>query len=70
MNTQTKAIIKSGLFSGIVYAGLMAGFDYSDGENFRIWRFILNALFFGIFMGLFTRYNLKKQADNDKNKTD
>ncbi|GGW74512.1 hypothetical protein DFQ11_1126 [Winogradskyella epiphytica] len=70
MNTQTKAIIKSGLFSGIVYAGLMAGFDYSDGQDFRIWRFILNALFFGIFMGFMTRYNLKKQADKEKNKTE
>ena len=70
MNTQTKVIIKSGLFSGIVYAGLMAGFDYSDGQDFRIWRFILNSLFFGTFMGFMTRYNLKKQADKEKNKTE
>ena len=70
MNTQIKTIIKSGLISGIIYAGLMAGFDYSDGQDFRMWRFIFNALIFGIFMGLMTRYNLKKQADKEKNKTE
>ena len=69
MNTQIKTIIKSGLISGIIYAGLMAGFDYSDGQDFRMWRFIFNALI-GIFMGLMTRYNLKKQADKEKNKTE
>ena len=61
MNTQTKTIIKSGLISGVVYAGLMAGFDYSDGQDFRIWRFIFHASFFGIFMGLMTRYNFKSK---------
>ena len=69
MTTQTKAIIKSGLISGIVYAGLMAGFDYSDGQDFRIWKFIFQASFFGIFMGFMTRYNLRKQAKKENNKT-
>ena len=70
MTTQTKAIIKSGLISGIVYAGLMAGFDYSDGQDFRIWKFIFRASFFGIFMGFMTRYNLRKQAKKENNKTE
>jgi len=70
MTTQTKAIIKSGLISGIVYAGLMAGFDYSDGQDFRIWKFIFHASFFGIFMGFITRYNLRKQAKKENNKTE
>ena len=69
MNTQTKTIIKSSLLSGIIYAGLMAGFDYSDGQDFRIWRFTFHFLFFGIFMGLMNRYLLKKQAKK-KNKTE
>ena len=69
MDIQTKTIIKSGLLSGIIYAGLMAGFDYSDGQDFRIWRFIFNLLFFGIFMGLINRYNLKKQTKKG-NKTE
>ena len=70
MTTQTKAIIKSGLISGILYAGLTAGFDYSDGQDFRIWKFIFHASFFGIFMGFMTRYNLRKQAKKENNKTE
>ena len=70
MTTQTKAIIKSGLISGILYAGLMAGFDYSDGQDFRIWKFIFHASFFGIFMEFMTRYNLRKQAKKENNKTE
>ena len=67
MNSQTKAIIRGGLFGGIVYALGMAGFDYSDGENFNVWKFIFNSSFFGIFMALMTRYNLRKQAGKQKN---
>ncbi len=67
MNTQTKIIIKSSLLSGIVFSGLMAGFDYSDGQDFRIWRFIFNALFFGILTGPMKFYNLKKQAKKTNN---
>lgn len=62
MTTQTKAIIKSGLISGIVYAGLMAGFDYSDGQDLSIGKFLANFIFFGIFMGWLTYYNIKKQS--------
>ena len=32
MKTENKIFIKSFLISGLVYAGLMAGFDYSDGD--------------------------------------
>jgi len=70
MTTQTKAIIKSGLISGIFYAGLMAGFDYSDGQDFKIWKFIFHASFFGVFMGFMTRYNLKKKAKKENNNTE
>ncbi|WP_458626436.1 hypothetical protein [Winogradskyella sp. PC D3.3] len=67
MNKQTKSIIIGGLVGGIVYASIMAGFDFSDGQNFRIWRFIFNALIFGTFMGLMTRYNIKKQLEQENN---
>jgi|TARA_B110000093_G_C12768484_1_gene325550 hypothetical protein len=67
MKTETKSIIKGGIFGGVVYAGIMAGFNYTDGQDFRIWRFIFNALFFGICMGFITRNSLKKQAEK-KNK--
>ena len=69
MNTQTKTLIKSGLFSGLIYAGLMAGFDYSDGQEFKILKFLFNGLFFGLFMALTNRYNTKKKTENKDNKT-
>ena len=65
MNTQTKTRIKSGIMSGIGYAVLMAGFDYSDGQDFRIWRFIFNALFFGMSMGLMINYNFNKHRNKE-----
>jgi hypothetical protein len=60
MKTQTKSIIKGGLFGGIVYALVMLGFDFTDGENFNVWKFIFNLSSFGILMGFMTFYNLKK----------
>jgi hypothetical protein len=60
MNTETKAIIKSSLISGIVYAALMAGYYYLDGQDLSIGRFLFNTLFFGIFLGLMVLYNSKK----------
>ncbi|WP_372754494.1 hypothetical protein [Mariniflexile sp.] len=68
MNAQTKAIIKSGLLSGIIFAGLMAGSDYAAGQDFRIWKFISRAGLFGLFIAIWSTYNLKKQADKDNGK--
>lgn len=67
MNNQTKSIIIGGLVGGIVYASIMAGFDFADGQDFRVWRLIINFLFFGSFMGLMTRYNLKKNEKRKNN---
>ncbi|MEH1006738.1 hypothetical protein VDP25_03265 [Winogradskyella sp. ECml5-4] len=64
MNKKTKSIIIGGLVSGIVYAGLMAGFDYYDGNEFKIWRFLWNFFFFGGVMSLLTGYNVRKQSEN------
>ncbi len=66
MNTQLKSILTGGFVGGIVYAGVMAGFDYYDGENFRMWKFVFNFLFFGTFTGISTRYNIKKQSEKEK----
>jgi len=66
MKAQTKSIIIGGLFSGIVYALLMAGFDLTDRENFNLWKFIFNFLFFGISMALMTRYSIKKSENQKK----
>ena len=66
LNKKTKSIIISGLVGGIGYASVMSGFDFADGQNFRIWRFIFNASFFGLFTGLSTRNNFKKQIKKDE----
>lgn len=36
MSKKNKSILISGIISGTVYAGVMAGFDYFDGQDFRI----------------------------------
>jgi hypothetical protein len=61
MNTQTKSIIKGGLLGGVTYALVMVGFDFTDGENFNVWKFVFNSSFFGFFMGLMILYNFKKK---------
>ena len=63
MNTQTKTIIKSGLFSGIIYAGLIAGFDFLRAKEFDIYKFLLDFLIFGFFMSLAVWYNHKKKKN-------
>jgi hypothetical protein len=70
MKTENKIFIKSFLISGLVYAGLMAGFDYSDGDSFRIFKFLFHFFFFGLFMGLLARYSHKKQLKREMNETE
>ena len=53
--------VRGGLLAGSVYALIMAGFDYVDGESFRIWRFLWNFSFFGIVMGWLTTYDINKR---------
>ena len=67
MKEENKVFIKSFFLSGLVYSGLMAGFDYYDRQDFRIWRFLFSFLIFGIFMGFMSRYNLKKQKQKEEN---
>ena len=69
MKTQSKSIIIiiGGFFGGIVYAGIMAGFDYFNEQDFQGWKFLWSFFFFGTFMGFLTRYNLKKKSRKDKN---
>jgi len=65
MKTQTKSIIIGGFFGGIVYVGIMAGFDYYNEQDFRIWKFLWSFFFFGTFMVFLTRYNLKKSLEKN-----
>jgi len=54
-------------FSGLIFAVLSAGFDYSDDQDFRVWKFIFNLLFFGSLMGFFAwRDHRKKNKDAKK----
>ena len=61
-NKQTKAILIGALIGGLVYAALMTLFDYSSKQDFSIGKFLANFIFFGIFMGCLTHYNIKKQS--------
>ena len=49
MKAENKFFVKEVFFSGIIFASLMAGFDYSDGKEFVITKFIFHLLFFGLF---------------------
>ncbi|QNK77678.1 hypothetical protein H7F37_00895 [Winogradskyella sp. PAMC22761] len=68
METDIKKIsikkrIISGVFSGIIFALFMAGFDYFDGTLFSLPKFLFHALFFGLFMGIALKYKVLKKRD-------
>lgn len=65
MKRTTKSIITQGLLSGLGYAAGMAGFQYYDGKDFSIPRFIFNLVFFGAFIGFITHYNIKKTRERE-----
>jgi len=67
MKAENKIFIKSFLLSGLVYTTLMAGFDYSDGQDFEIFKLIFHFLFFGLFMGLMSRYSHRKLLKKERN---
>ncbi|MEP7197621.1 MAG: 2TM domain-containing protein [Saprospiraceae bacterium] len=54
-------MIKTFLSSGLIYATIMVGFNYLDGNGFSWWRFILLGSGFGLFMSLISMYTYKKQ---------
>ena len=61
MTTITKKRIFVFLISGLIFASLSAGFDYNEGDEFNLWKFIIKTTFFGLLMALITRYNIKKE---------
>ena len=68
MNDQSKTILKYTIFSGLGFAGLMTAFDYYDGNDFNIWKFLSGFLIFGLTMGAMSRSSFKKQAEQEQNK--
>jgi hypothetical protein len=65
MKAENKAFIKTFLIAGIVYASIMAGFDYADGQEFKPYKFLFSFLFFGLFMGYIFRNGHKKQLKKE-----
>lgn len=69
MKTENKIFLVSSLVSGLIYALLMALFDYSTGEEFKLMKFLFHFTFFGLSMGLLSRYNYKKRVKKEKKDT-
>jgi len=68
MKAENKLFIRSTLINGFIFAALMAGFDFSTGEEFEIKKYIFHFTFFGLSMGFLARYNYKKgikKTDNE-----
>jgi hypothetical protein len=56
-----KTVIKTGLLNGLLFAILMAGFDYFSNEPFSIKKFIFHFICFGFFMAISFRYKYTKE---------
>jgi hypothetical protein len=65
MKSYTKKALKSGIFAGIGFGIATAGIQYYDGDDFELWKFIFQVLFFAIFMGLYFNYSFKKQSEKE-----
>lgn len=66
MTPITKKTIVTFLFSGLIYGGLSAIIDYSDGVAFSFWKFIIKFSFFGFLMALMFQYNVRKENKTSK----
>ncbi len=60
MKPLTKLYIKTFLATGIPYGIIMMGFDYLEGTEFKLWKFLFLTFFFGITMSLILVYSQKK----------
>jgi hypothetical protein len=66
MKPITKLYLRTFLLLGIPYGLLTAGFDFADGNGFRLWKFLFSTFFFGVTMSFllvsFHKYSLKKNG--------
>ncbi len=61
MKVENIKFVKSFFMNGLLFAAFMAGFDYYDGHEFDIFKFICMFSFFVLFTGLIKRRNHKTQ---------
>lgn len=59
-----KKIILTGLISGIVFALLMAGWDYYKEVPFSVLKFIIHFVLFALFNGYMSYRTEKKKLNN------
>ncbi|MBZ9778429.1 hypothetical protein LB452_05775 [Psychroflexus sp. CAK8W] len=67
MNTKAKRIFIAFLIGGSVFAGIMAGFDYIEGLEFKIKRFFFNFFFIGWFLSFIMNTSLKYEKGKNEN---
>lgn len=66
MSSLNKIFLKSSLISGLIFATLMAGFDYKEGLEFNTQKFFFRFIFFGLLMGSINwHYSKKEQNKNE-----
>jgi hypothetical protein len=60
MKKHIKGRIIYGLVTGIIFASIMAAFDYYDDKTLNVLKFIFHLLFFGLFQALFIKFKSRK----------
>lgn len=61
MKTKILSIIKYVLTLGLGFSVLSATFDFYDGKDFQLIKFISSAVFFGLLMS----FQLRKNVQNE-----
>ncbi|SHF05531.1 hypothetical protein SAMN05444278_1353 [Psychroflexus salarius] len=69
INKLNKQTIKYGFLNGSFFAIGMALFDYFGQNDFNIWKFIFNLVFFGLFMSLIFRPNSRNKLNKENSIT-
>lgn len=62
MKETTKLKIRTGVLSGLLFAVIIAGFNFYDEDKFSVLKFIFHAVIFGFFIGLMARGKSKKNT--------
>ncbi|MEC5166714.1 hypothetical protein RCH18_002462 [Flavobacterium sp. PL11] len=69
MKQHLSKILKSVLTAGLTYTIVIAAWDYYDGKEFQLSKFIFNTIFFGlIWYFRFKKIFIDKVESNDSGK--